>query len=176
MSTWKPGEIWVAIVRSWTPGECYAVRYDSGWFWLEDSDYFINDDEVRTPKHEVQPLRPLAVIDYEDAEAVERLAEALYVCGLTVDGAQINPTLGVEAGFKAGMYDRVAEALREFAQPTPPKPEEPLGLGAVVEDADGRKWLRYPGMFSEPWSSPDLPSFKWSDIAAVKVLSEGLLP
>ena len=61
------------------------------------------------------------------------------------------------------------------AQTRPPKPEEPRCLGAVVEDAEGRRWVRHsitPGSF--PWIAEGRGGEGWSNIAAVRVLSEGV--
>jgi hypothetical protein len=70
--------------------------------------------------------------------------------------------------------------------PVPPKPEEPTGLGAVVEDATGRRWVRGSDCPSEGTSESPFAVWKKSDaltstgpasyneIAVVKVLSEGV--
>lgn len=107
--------------------------------------------------------RPLVVIDPEDREQVARLANAI--------------TMEMYAGDSVAAGD-VAAALREFANPTPPKPEEPTGLGAVVEDAEGLHWVRIQTLYSSPWVRRGTVItgglHKWSDINAVKVLSEGV--
>jgi hypothetical protein len=64
-------------------------------------------------------VRPLVVIDAEDREQVERLVQAW------------ERQTGESAFSNTGRY--LQAALREFANPTPPRPEEPTGLGAVVE-------------------------------------------
>ena len=58
------------------------------------------------------------------------------------------------------------------------KPEEPTGLDAVVEDADGLKWVRWtrsldPGI--KPWRPVGVVGWRrdFADVAAVRVLSEG---
>ncbi len=62
----------------------------------------------------------------------------------------------------------------------PPKPDEPQGLGAVVEDAADHRWTRiYPGVGEgEAWYCDDARGRAqwehWANIAAVKVLSEGV--
>ena len=118
---------------------------------------------------------PLVVIDPEDREQVERLL------------------LGY-AGWKGSdkvddnyVYDMQA-ALREFASPTPPRPEEPQGLGAVVEDEEGARWIKI-DLHSNCNDWVDLGAHKWTptngeretirhhyrDITAVRVLSEGVV-
>lgn len=111
------------------------------------------------------------VIDAEDREQAERLAKAL-----------------VEAAFKHGNLpvahngihgDTVQAALREFANPKPPRIDEPAGLGAVAEDAEGRRWV-YCGPGKYPWArcvgGYDGDWSNWESIDAVRVLSEGVLP
>jgi len=109
-------------------------------------------------------IRPLVVIDPEDREQVARLLrlfDAEY-------GKRDERTLG----------EKLVDALREFANPKPPKPDEPMGLGAVVEDADGTKWIRHAGALA-PWHRADAAADERSwryfvDIDAVRVLSDGV--
>jgi hypothetical protein len=102
--------------------------------------------------------RALMVIDPEDAEQVERLNDAL---STSCPYGAPHEVVGLRA------------ALREYANPTP-RIEEPQGLGAVVEDAAGERWVRHPGMFDRPWFRPDEPSASWRDLPVVRVLSEGV--
>lgn len=63
------------------------------------------------------------------------------------------------------------------AQIPPPKPDEPTGLGAVVEDEDGLRWsLLPPTVNGKRWACWDEPRIDrdYADIAAVRVLSEGV--
>lgn len=111
-----------------------------------------------------QYLRPLAVIDYEDREQVERLLESL--CGMSF------------AAHACGAFTCLQAALREFANPTP-KVEEPLGLGAVVEDDKGLLWIRQgDDRLGSPWYRRNSPGAAqqrcWAEIKAVRVLSEGV--
>ena len=113
---------------------------------------------------------PVVVIDCEDRERVERLLRAYLG---RYDGMESVPTQG-EA-------DCMQAALREFANPTPPKPDEPTGLGAVVEDADGVRWTRVEpaGAFSRnPWYPAvdiELQPEEYAHLSAVRVLSEGVV-
>jgi hypothetical protein len=68
----------------------------------------------------------------------------------------------------------MTDALREFADLKPPKPEEPTGLGAVVQDAGGRKWTNTHRI--RAWYHSDLGPYVYADIDAVRVLSEGVTP
>ena len=107
---------------------------------------------------DLPPAPSLVVIDPEDREQVERLWIIL------------------RDGLALRSRDNLQAALREFANPTPPKPEEPTTWLAAVEDADGNRWCLHGGP-TEPgleWYSPDLNCrAAYADIDAVRVLSEG---
>lgn len=114
-------------------------------------------------------VRPLVVIDPEDREAVERLLEFLH-------RAEDSAHPAAYCGSFTCRTDSLREALREFANPKPPKPDEPLGLGAVVEDVVGNRWVRTIEAHI-PWYLNDSGGDVWRDydaILAVKVLSEGV--
>lgn len=105
--------------------------------------------------------RTLVVIDADDREQVERLTSALLAETVPVAGLSPN---------------RVSLALREFANPKPPKPEEPTGLGAVVETPGGR-YVRSDTETCNPWRGPNGVPFEWDDLdGPVRVLSEGVAP
>lgn len=91
------------MTREWQPGDV-VVAYDGlrwtkvGWNrWIdaEGDERHLSDNAMN------KEGRPLVVIDPEDCEQVERLA-LLCIYGLDADAMQA--------------------ALREFANPTPPKP------------------------------------------------------
>jgi hypothetical protein len=157
VSEWKPGD--VALVDSWRGKGQIAFRVgrgeNIGWCVLDGTDSRgLDDDEVG------DNARPVVVIDPEDAEQVERLASALFdVCAYSATHSPI----------------KLAAALREFARPTPPRPEEPTGLGAVVEDAEGKRWVRSVVTPARPWYTRN-KSKPWDEIVAVRVLSEGVQP
>ena len=147
--------------RDWQPGDVGIV--DGGYKGLVFRCLDIaNEDEARwmTPRDgrfygSDSRVRPLVVIDPEDPQQVERLYGALAA--------------------RVGMAT-ISEALRSLV--ALPKPEEPTGLGAVVEDEDGEKWLRCfgdAGYFvwrkAEDFESRRL---RYTDITAVRVLSEGV--
>ncbi len=101
----------------------------------------------------------LIVLDAEDREQVERLYD------LFSDTDHESPVDGMQA------------ALRSLL--TPPKPEEPTGLGAVVVDEGGHVWVRVHetyGDFLWRMEVPNTCAAKWADINAVRVLSEGVQP
>lgn len=111
--------------------------------------------------------RRLVVIDPENREEVERL-DSLVDAGLA----------GKDWFWWSGPADAMQVALLEFANPAPPKPPEPTGLAAVVEDASGDMWIRtgYHG----GWRRAGVhgraagPGRRYDEIAAVRVLSEGV--
>lgn len=154
---WKPGDVAMIEVG------CHANRHvamftDTGWRYGTDM-WVTNDPAI------VSVVRPVAVLDPEDREAVARLGE------LIRDQHQNN----------VFAIDDVQAALREFANPTPPKPEEPLGLGAVVEDDEGREWIRRVRKGRSPWAHYDEAERTsrgrdYDEIAAVRILSEGVQP
>lgn len=115
---------------------------------------------------------PLAVIDPESSDDLDRLCKAL-VEKMHTAGDVASAANGVRPA-------TVAAALREFANPKPPKPDEPQGLGAVVEDADGVLWIRHDSTPIEThWINTDdchERYRRWDGIDAVRVLSEGVQP
>jgi len=115
--------------------------------------------ESKFAHRDTDPTRPLVVIDPEDRAQVERL------CGLFLKGND---------GTAIGDANDLQAALREFANPSPPKPAEPTGLGAVVENSDGGRWVRTDVAVDRPWwRYPGITS-GWAQVDAVRVLSEGV--
>ena len=103
---------------------------------------------------------PVVVIDPEDREQVERLDSA-YQNALD------------SAPQYLGVADVMQTALRSLI--SPPRPVEPTGLGAVVEDIT-EKWVAGPGVPGGRRWEPECGGEprRYVDIAAVKVLSEGV--
>lgn len=111
--------------------------------------------------------RPLVVVDPEDREQVRQLLRGYYT----------RPYENVREGSVTNMQ----AALREFANPKPPKPDEPMGHMAVVEDVKGRRWVNWRNPKDQiehhsPWiSADDSDDFReYVHIDAVRVLSEGV--
>lgn len=163
---WKPGD--VAMVDSWRGRGQLAFRTERGdaigWCVLDGSDSRGLDDL------EVGNARPVVVIDPEDYSTFRPALESWtrLVFGYTANERDC---------------ELFADALREFANPTPTI-EEPTGLGAVVEDANGRLWVRAEkakGM-QNPWqdtlsddpASDQIRAVAYADIDVVRVLSEGI--
>lgn len=135
------------------PTEWMAQRVSGGWDSLDGGIGYISDAQTKF-------ARRLVVIDPEDRERVVRIAAAVS---------------------RAGSWCEVADmqtALREIANPSPPKPDEPMGLGAVVEDCDGVRWVRVfcpdvEGGVGVRWATGAVRDC-WANIDAVTVLSEGV--
>lgn len=104
MSEWKPGDVAVLVDRDGdaSVGICHIAgggteaNYAHRARWLTST-----GDEVWSS---VAAIRPLVVIDPEDRETCEDLADALTKVGIRNSG-----------------WDLVRAGLREFAHPTSPK-------------------------------------------------------
>ena len=160
---WKPGDVAMVTVdgetfRAFRQNAGESVRTD--WLWtLEERNGGVYDHYDRHGG--VESVRPLVVIDPEDREAVERF-----------DGLLSRFIEGKEVPDYEGTVGATQAALREFADPKPPRPDEPQGLGAVVEDADGDLFVRcVQGPSDAYWhcATNELKDERWPDIAAVTV-------
>lgn len=149
----KPGDVAMVTTRSgreYVGVYTYAPGIDYFWRHLDGAERGtgLTDPDI--------DARLLVVIDPEDEEgSISRLWAILPSNLVSIDQLQA--------------------ALREFANPTPPKPEEPTGLGAVVEDADGELWVRSDMDEDFPWTQAmDGFMHHYREIAATRVLSEGV--
>lgn len=158
---WKPGDVarvtyndvdQIALVRPRlaTDGRVLEFSYVSGGYDFVSQVSF--------------GARRLVIIDPEDREQVERLVTA-YLGQQSVELDNEQPMTVRELRMRA--------ALREFADPKPPRPEEPTGLGAVAEDERGEKWLRFESRNGSWWRTRDGKNKRWADLDVVRVLSEG---
>lgn len=147
--------------REWQLGDVAIVRGDV-CLRLQDGKWEHGRGD-RFAYDRGQEARPLVVIDPEDREQVASLVELL-----------------IDNGWRCTTAHGLRDALREFADPKPPKPEEPTGLGAVVREADALRWYRMPASVGgwKPWACEDgrTGDRAWSDIDVVEVLSEGVTP
>lgn len=144
---WKAGDI--ALVTHARLGTRVGMRRHRDCFWAFGT--------TSWPDWNITDARRLVVIDPEDREQVERLADIF-----------------CKAPSSGWVHDMQA-ALREFANPKPPKPAEPKGLGAVVRDSEGRLWLR-DGLDYSPgqWWGMNGARRAWDRIDVAEVLSEGV--
>jgi len=131
--------------------------------WL--SSVYMKGGRAHAP-HDVTDIRPLVTLDL--GEDIPRLREALARwTGWT--------SLTVEKDAIRRLLDQIE------AQTRPPKPPEPQGLGAVVEDANGLRWTRVEAGADDFTRNPWFPNTdghtqprEYDEIAAVRVLSEGV--
>ena len=131
-----------------------AMRDGSRWRTIEG--HSVCSDPTESG---VVVRRRLAVIDPHDSPAVERLQD-LYIVA--------------EAKGLSGLS--MQAALTEYANPTPPKPDEPQQLGAAVVGRNGDTWQRTfeCGVTDRnPWCSGNMHR-AWEDIDVVDVIREGL--
>jgi hypothetical protein len=161
---WKPGD--VAMVNNvCDPNEPHAIAM-CVLPGVTGEAHFVLPSGVKV-WGSTSEARPLVVIDPEDREAVQHLANLF--------GTQ--PDCLANYGF-----DAMQAALREFANPAPPKPEEPTGLGAVVVDSNDVTWVLagrdLPTTTPDNWRAFDGPCVgdwqPYSRIDARRVLSEGV--
>ena len=156
---WRPGD--VAMVQC-SDGKWRQAGYlpsglaEPQWVFADNARRWVWESDVR----------PLAVIDPEDREAVKRLLATYH--GWKWDDRIIDSKGASVADMQA--------ALREFANPKPPRPSEPTGLGAVVEDGEGKRWTR--ANSEGEWYSEDGNdvAITYAEVPVVRVLSEGVQP
>lgn len=161
---WKPGD--VAVDGAGNRLMC-AERVDGSLVWMNVFGGLYPIDGL------IEDARPLVVIDPGEADDtdridVDRLDDLLWALEYDHDQSYME------------RYTIVVAALREFVNPTPPKPDEPTGLGAVVEDARGALWVRWSTGHREGrnWKHHTRSGeyLSWGYIDVVRVLSEGVTP
>jgi hypothetical protein len=160
---WKPGD--VAMVR-WLDGERtpVIVREVHG---RTCAVWGVKDGTEGPFSFATSDVRPLAVIDPDSPADQRRLLGILRSSGAFRGVVSQDIAL-----------DCIGDALREFANPTPPKPDEPTGLGAVVEDAEGLIWIRGGAnhQCGGDWHLLGATDYcAYAEIAAVEVLSDGVV-
>lgn len=124
------------------------------------------------------PFSPLA-----HGELNRRSAEARNECGHV---AVVALDHGFDDPWAVERLTELATEARDYHDaamvrvPKPPKPNEPTGLGAVVEDAAGERWIKVYafGDDDRTWAVHGCVGsiYDWrayADIDAVRVLSEG---
>lgn len=153
---WKPGDVAMVGHRLYENSEelTHKVRIlRSDGKWHGATGWVMNIPEAAIS------IRPLVVIDPEDREQVERFTYLF-----------LEHHWGSEGQTHT---DAARAALREFADPRPPKPDEPKGLGSWVEDEDGVHYVRGDEHSVDPWLSfkNGLPyRDHWANIKVAKVL------
>ncbi len=155
VETWEPGVVAKAL-DSLTPLR-FKVSGDPE-LWLDVA------GDVRYPS--CNQLRPLLVLDPDDADQMHQIAGHFW---------------GHDKGGHEETTRRITEAVRAMLpKPTPVRPPEPTGLGAVVEDDSHRRFVRVDDR-KRPWVTQSLGvanRLSWDEVAEnpVKVLSEGVTP
>ena len=160
--------------REWKPGGVALVKWKALDEWREGVFIRANKGSLGSDvwwgangwigDHTAKEVRPLVVIDPEDREAVERL----YVAAWRAFNEDPGDDIADEdvAGMQA--------ALREFADPKPPRPDEPQGLGAVVEDAGRGLLVRSDGNEdTAAWVDQFGDFHWWADLDVTAVHHEG---
>ena len=152
---WKPGD----LITDDTDGVFFIVEVSANTraAWTEGASA-VDADGNGWRVDSIEGARPLVVIDPEDREQVERLARTY--CDAAYQGRFVLADIEV-----------MQAALCSLVEP--PKPPEPTGLGAVVEDADGSWWVRVNSVHFVSNAHPN-NSQTYAEIAAVRVLSEGV--
>jgi hypothetical protein len=159
MSDYQPPRT-VAVITTESGAQYRAFRTSkSGWRAAGPGDFFYD--------REVTNVRPLVVLDPEGAGMCLEVFKK-DIASLCTDSTAW------------------PKMLRDVeAQTSPPKPPEPTGLGAVVEDRAGDRWIRVE--WGNPWcranpvrraggdSLTHGTHVPWERLDAVRVLSEGVL-
>ena len=169
MTTYKPGT--VAMVK--LKNECAAQR---AWLDADGCWQFADGYAAHSTRNDlVADVRPLVVLDPRGLGPV-----AVDYPQAFRDTADLLSAGMVDGSSWTGMASILRNLADEFAAQTrPTKPEEPRGIGAVVEDADGDCWVRdradLPGYLGVLWLNAKTQAHRrYSEIAAVRVLSEGV--
>lgn len=157
----REGEVWLVEAGCWTNRKV-ALRLAEGWSHVNGVN--VDGDGIVTPLHR------LAVVDFEDRGAVEQLVRTWLT---EYDGCETKP--------RDAELDAMQAALREFASPAPPKPDEPTGLGAVVETVHGELYVRDKttttvAHWKRARGEDSSKRYKYAALAVVRVLSEGVAP
>lgn len=159
MSEYEPGTVAVATVRG-VPNVRVFRYSEVSWVSSEPVKHTLVHHEV---EGHVTDVRPLVVLDPEDREQVERLASAC------------RAAFGWRTGADENDVTQTQVALRSLTRP--PKPDEPKGRYAEVEDGDGYVWFRDPvGSWRRVDSPGNYVCHMWESVPAVRVLSEGVQP
>lgn len=165
MREWKPGD--VAMVN----GDVCVYLPGKGWeHGGPDRFAYPSDSEARR----LIIIDPARVHDDFDADrALESLPAWLHIAADKADSRDRDR--GHSKGVGHGTILRNLATQIE-AQTRDPKPAEPSKLGAVVEDGNSARFVRSDVETSNPWRGPDGTPHEWSEIDAVRVLTEGVQP
>ena len=172
-------------MSEWKPGDVVALHIDNDCYVGRDEIVRLMEELIRwwrsRPRREVgisggtahlrfiarafhdAQFGRLVVIDPEDREQVERMAVAY-----ANERGLILPD--------SSLSDALQAALREFANPTPPRPDEPTGKWAVVT-AFGVTYVRAAWASEKPWSRVGTDRFdSWAEMDVESIEFEGVQP
>lgn len=164
---WKPGD--VALVTMGDGAERIAMRDCDGSGW----------GLVGAPNHSrgltVVSARPLVVIDPVSITGPDETLDA-------DPASEIAKCLRrlAESDHQGTYRRRVAERLAaRFEQSS--KPNEPTGLGAIVEDTNGELWIRDKTTTTyKHWKraagQDKSRRYPWAEVAAVRIVRQGWHP
>ena len=174
---WQPGDVAMLTVREFDGtkhlvGLCYkGGEVDAGdikdmarWTLADHSDAWSSVTEAR----------PLVVIDPVSITGPDETGED---GDPLVEIASCLRRLAEGDAWEGSYRRRVAERLAEVFDPSPPpKPAEPLGLGAVVESAEGLRWTRAgsSAIYGNWLGTGSKTCVHYAAVPAVRVLSEGV--
>ncbi|MDB5716468.1 MAG: hypothetical protein JWO15_3865 [Sphingomonadales bacterium] len=148
MTTFSPGDVAMVQCSDGEWRQAVALLRPNGLLWS------FADDTYR--RADASTARPLVVIDAENVKQVERLCQ----------------NLGHSTLNWYGSVGEMQYALRGLLPR--PKPPEPACLGSVVEDADYHLHTLARVANAQPWVGSNGRWRTWDQIAAVRVLSEGV--
>lgn len=168
---WKLGE--VALVEC-SDGEFRRAMFSTHSVDRPTKFWAFPDGLGRTPD---SVARPLVVIDPEKIPHLSEFdaspREALLALASDVESADRRQT-GIDLDASAAVLRWLAEQI-----PLPPKPDEPIGIGAVVKDLDGDLWVSSGPIVSRRRWTNTTDGFRstWDAIRSVDIiLSKGVQP
>lgn len=137
----------------------------SGWVGETDDD----TGNIWHADEDLADLRPLVVLDLADSQGGSLLPDWLRNNVRRVEEGCVSPSsVGKDMRWLADQIEAQSSL----------KPAEPTGLGAVVEDHEGVRWVRIDSdpELNKPWRRADLPAVQrhWKIVHAVAVLSKGV--
>lgn len=150
--------------REWKPGDVVAFTIGGTEYrGIIDTDHrpYTTDNRASGRLATPSAIRPLVVIDPEDRGQVERLWD------LVALQARANPVGG-------GALEDMQAALREFADPKPPRLAEPTLWGVVEATAPGiprRRWVHHE---EGRWVSDEGVVRPWELLADPDLVREGV--
>jgi hypothetical protein len=172
---WKPGDValrvghfgrHIALRVRQCPGA--SLGHLEHWHFV-DAD--VKETQCGSDFSGVAEYRPLVVIDPDSAPYRQGADVHRFLDSLARNWSKAPDEFKMHGG------TALLEWLRDQFEPPPPRPEEPTGLGAVVEDAEGRRWTRA-DEGTLPWHGiVGGGATLWENyarIGAVKVLSDGV--